>query len=256
MRVAVIEGAGEAAKARFQKVVIGRDFGAEAEIVSGLSGDEQVVTNPGERLADGVAVTVSARPTTGPQRQHGDTSTRPSFVGARLGVPFGETRFVGARLVVPFGETRFVGARLAVPARGQGKPRPYDARAAQRAGASLPLRSPGRAAGQAKPRPRHGARRVRPDRTASTTDELFGSKTRRFATVAALVASLSLLALLPAAPSTSARRYRSIATCSTRASRGSLNTIPARRSRSSARWPWPTRTTNSSACAAKSTSRP
>jgi RND family efflux transporter MFP subunit len=42
-----------------QKVTVGRDFGTEIEISDGLKGDEQVVTNPGERLADGSAVQLS-----------------------------------------------------------------------------------------------------------------------------------------------------------------------------------------------------
>jgi RND family efflux transporter MFP subunit len=52
MTVALVE-AGE--KVRFQEVRVGRDFGAEAE-VTGLTGAERVVTNPGDRLADGVEV--------------------------------------------------------------------------------------------------------------------------------------------------------------------------------------------------------
>jgi membrane fusion protein (multidrug efflux system) len=59
VRVAVVE-AGD--KVRFQTVDIGRDFGAEAEVVNGLTGDERVVTNPGERLADGVEVKVTSKP--------------------------------------------------------------------------------------------------------------------------------------------------------------------------------------------------
>jgi multidrug efflux pump subunit AcrA (membrane-fusion protein) len=55
MRVAVIEGG---SKVKFKKVTVGRDFGSEAEIADGLTVDEQVVTNPGERLADGIEVQV------------------------------------------------------------------------------------------------------------------------------------------------------------------------------------------------------
>lgn len=43
-------------KAHFQKVVIGEDFGNEVEIAEGLSGDEEVIANPGERVVEGVAV--------------------------------------------------------------------------------------------------------------------------------------------------------------------------------------------------------
>jgi len=47
-------------KARARLVSVGRDFGTEVEINSGLSGSEAVVTNPGQRLAEGVAVNVSS----------------------------------------------------------------------------------------------------------------------------------------------------------------------------------------------------
>ena len=40
------------------RVVPGRDFGTEMEVLEGLSGNEQIVTNPGERLAEGVEVQV------------------------------------------------------------------------------------------------------------------------------------------------------------------------------------------------------
>lgn len=49
----------------FKKVTLGRDFGTEIEVLSGLAGSELVVSNPGERLAEGVEVTVPGltRPT-------------------------------------------------------------------------------------------------------------------------------------------------------------------------------------------------
>ncbi len=43
-------------KVHFQKVVLGQDFGSELEVVEGLNGDEQIIANPGERVAEGVAV--------------------------------------------------------------------------------------------------------------------------------------------------------------------------------------------------------
>jgi RND family efflux transporter MFP subunit len=55
-RVAVIDAA---KKVHFKTVIIGRDFGSEAEIAGGLNGDELIVMNPGERLADGVEVEFS-----------------------------------------------------------------------------------------------------------------------------------------------------------------------------------------------------
>lgn len=55
MRVTVLEGD----KVHYRSVVVGRDFGSEAEVASGVSADEQVVTNPGEHLIDGMEVTVA-----------------------------------------------------------------------------------------------------------------------------------------------------------------------------------------------------
>jgi RND family efflux transporter MFP subunit len=48
---------------RFQKVDVGRDLGTELEVTNGLNGDEQVIANPGARLADGVEVQVVDTPT-------------------------------------------------------------------------------------------------------------------------------------------------------------------------------------------------
>jgi hypothetical protein len=63
-------------QAHFQKVTIGQDFGSEIEIVEGLTGDEQVIANPGERITEGAAIvtgpagekvkTAEATPTTRP----------------------------------------------------------------------------------------------------------------------------------------------------------------------------------------------
>ena len=39
-----------------KKVTVGRDFGTQVEIASGLNGNESVVTNPGLWLADGAEV--------------------------------------------------------------------------------------------------------------------------------------------------------------------------------------------------------
>jgi len=49
-------------KAHFQKVAVARDLGTQLEIVDGLSSDDDVVTNPGERLTDGVGVQVADKP--------------------------------------------------------------------------------------------------------------------------------------------------------------------------------------------------
>lgn len=53
--------------ARFRRVEVGRDFGTEVEIMTGLSPDDRIVTNPGERLADGAKVRVVSQPQTQPQ---------------------------------------------------------------------------------------------------------------------------------------------------------------------------------------------
>jgi len=54
-KVALVDGG----KIRMQKSTVGRDLGQELEVTEGLSGEEKVVTNPGERLADGVEVEVA-----------------------------------------------------------------------------------------------------------------------------------------------------------------------------------------------------
>jgi RND family efflux transporter MFP subunit len=43
----------------FQKVEVGSDYGTEIEVTSGLKGDERVVANPGEQLAEGIEVSVA-----------------------------------------------------------------------------------------------------------------------------------------------------------------------------------------------------
>jgi RND family efflux transporter MFP subunit len=47
---------GDDGKAHAKPVSVERDYGTEIEIASGLSGNEQVITNPGERLAEGAEV--------------------------------------------------------------------------------------------------------------------------------------------------------------------------------------------------------
>jgi RND family efflux transporter MFP subunit len=43
-------------------ITVGRDFGSDVEVLTGLSGTEQVVANPPDSLADGAAVRVAAEP--------------------------------------------------------------------------------------------------------------------------------------------------------------------------------------------------
>jgi len=47
---------GDDKKVKFVPISVGRDFGTEVEVSQGLTGQEQIVANPGERLADGVEV--------------------------------------------------------------------------------------------------------------------------------------------------------------------------------------------------------
>lgn len=52
-------------KVHYQKVTIGRDYGTEVEIVSGLEGKEQLVVNPTDEVAEGIrvkSVPVKAKP--------------------------------------------------------------------------------------------------------------------------------------------------------------------------------------------------
>lgn len=52
-QVLVVNGSGIV---RYQKVILGRDYGTEVEISSGLQGDERVILNPRDDLRDGAAV--------------------------------------------------------------------------------------------------------------------------------------------------------------------------------------------------------
>jgi RND family efflux transporter MFP subunit len=53
-------------KIHMQKIGVGRDLGTTIEVTSGLSANDQVVTNPGEKVDEGVTVKVVAEPTTKP----------------------------------------------------------------------------------------------------------------------------------------------------------------------------------------------
>ncbi len=46
-------------KAHFVQVKLGIDYGKNVEITEGLSGDEQVIANPGERVIEGAKVMAS-----------------------------------------------------------------------------------------------------------------------------------------------------------------------------------------------------
>ena len=61
----------------FKPVVVGRDYGTDIEIVSGLDGSERVVANPGERVADGVEVEIA-----NPDGQSGGGEKKPAMADA------------------------------------------------------------------------------------------------------------------------------------------------------------------------------
>jgi RND family efflux transporter MFP subunit len=50
----------ENGRSQRKEVAVGIDFGTALEVVRGLSGEEDVITNPGERLGDGVEVAASS----------------------------------------------------------------------------------------------------------------------------------------------------------------------------------------------------
>jgi RND family efflux transporter MFP subunit len=53
-------------KIHFRPVTVGQDLGQKLEVVSGLSATDRIVTNPGEKLLDGIEVEVAAgKPQTG-----------------------------------------------------------------------------------------------------------------------------------------------------------------------------------------------
>jgi len=58
-------------KVHIQPVTVGRDFGTTLEITSGLTTQDKVVTNPGEKLAEGLDVKVAPSPTDKPKSQSG-----------------------------------------------------------------------------------------------------------------------------------------------------------------------------------------
>jgi RND family efflux transporter MFP subunit len=57
LKVAVVDAQGVV---RLQKVKLGRDYGSSVEVLSGLRGQEALVTNPPDDLADDEKVTIAA----------------------------------------------------------------------------------------------------------------------------------------------------------------------------------------------------
>ena len=74
----------EDGKVRLKKIDIGRDLGQELEVTNGLSGTEQIVSNPGESIADGVEVHLGSPLVLG--QQVGERGRRVG-VGQRHGCP-------------------------------------------------------------------------------------------------------------------------------------------------------------------------
>jgi RND family efflux transporter MFP subunit len=52
-------------KAELVPIVLGKDFGTQAEVVAGLDGDEQVIVNPPDSLVSGEAVRITQKPAGG-----------------------------------------------------------------------------------------------------------------------------------------------------------------------------------------------
>jgi RND family efflux transporter MFP subunit len=73
--------------AHFHRVTIGQDFGSEIEIVEGLTGDEAIIANPGERITEGAKVA------TGP----GEAKTENAAAQPERQKPAGDAR--GAKVV-------------------------------------------------------------------------------------------------------------------------------------------------------------
>jgi hypothetical protein len=67
LQVAVLldSGSGDTKKIHLQPVRIGRDYGANTEVVAGLQGAETVVVNPGDEVREGVQVKVESESANG-----------------------------------------------------------------------------------------------------------------------------------------------------------------------------------------------
>jgi len=55
-RVAIVDAQG---KVHLQPVTLGRNYGGSIEVLSGLQGNEQLVLNPSDALAEGDTVTIA-----------------------------------------------------------------------------------------------------------------------------------------------------------------------------------------------------
>jgi len=57
-QVVVVDGTGNRGKIVYKQIEVGRDYGSNLEVRSGLAGDERVVSNPGQRLAADMEVEI------------------------------------------------------------------------------------------------------------------------------------------------------------------------------------------------------
>ncbi len=64
----------------FRKVTVGRDYGQTAEVTDGVSPGDLIVTNPGERLRDGLAVQPKLHSNTSSNGQE-NASNQPTGAG-------------------------------------------------------------------------------------------------------------------------------------------------------------------------------
>ena len=69
-------GVVESDKVHFKKVTLGRDYGTEVEIASGLAGDESVITNPGLRTTEGSDVRANTPVATNTQQKPEDATVQ------------------------------------------------------------------------------------------------------------------------------------------------------------------------------------
>jgi membrane fusion protein, multidrug efflux system len=77
-RVAVVETGRDGPSVRYEPVTLGRDFGADVEILSGLAGSESPIANPGDSLPEGARVQAVA---TEPVRPVPDSNPKPAPAG-------------------------------------------------------------------------------------------------------------------------------------------------------------------------------
>jgi RND family efflux transporter MFP subunit len=63
----------EQGKVHFKPINVGRDYGMQIEVASGLSAEDEVVANPGERIAEGVSVVATSLDQPAPVAQKSGT---------------------------------------------------------------------------------------------------------------------------------------------------------------------------------------